>query len=599
MDPLRFCVVALRLGLINRRQFIAAAELWSVTNQPMDQLFLQQHWITKEGVAQILNSDSSDDDRVAPTVVCQVPNDPSKPINRIQKRNRLELQRLHSSGGVGEVWLARDNLLDREVALKRLQASSLRSPIHLQRFFREARITSQLSHPGIVPVYDYKVGDETEPPFYTMRLIHGRTLTEVLCEKHRVGKALPLAPLLELLSYFTSVCGTVSFAHSQGVVHRDLKPGNIIVGNYGEVVTLDWGLAKYLDETKGVIPSSEEYRTVQGTQLGTPAFMAPEQASGDIDEIDCQTDVYGLAAVLYSLLTGRPPFLGDSTAVVLAQVLRDTPVHPREINTASPASLSELCMQGLEKLKADRPPNAEYLRHQVNSWVTEQIEKARARAERERFFDLSSDLLLIVDTAGQVTHANRASEHALSKDTPSLVGALLSDVIDGFPSSPPEVGTALETQVTTGGSSTWVHWRIFAVPGEQSVYLVGRDITTQKQQEIELEMLIERSPDAMCFVALDSSIVRINAQMEGLFGYTREQLVGQRIDVLLPPEVHERHAQHVKKYLENPTVRSMDRGTYLSGLHASGKTLNLEIRLGPIWTAARKLIACTLRQRSN
>ena len=170
----------------------------------------------------------------------------------VHVRERITLRGLHSSGGIGEVWRAYDEVLGREVALKRLRADKADSAANRSRFFREARLTGQLDHPGVVPVYDYTTTEDGKHCFYTMRFLRGRTLLEVIDEFHaqRREQGLPLVSsrFLELLGYFTSVCNTVAFAHSRGVIHRDLKGDNVIVGDYGEVVVLDWGLAKQLQE---------------------------------------------------------------------------------------------------------------------------------------------------------------------------------------------------------------------------------------------------------------------------------------------------------------------------------------------------------------
>jgi len=166
--------------------------------------------------------------------------------------NRYELIRRHAVGGIGHVWVARDLDLGREVALKELREERVHSPNIADRFLREARITGQLQHPGIVPVYELVPGNlkasEESPPFYTMRFVQGRTLTDAIREYHR-KKSLGMATALgitALLNAFVSVCHTVAYAHSRGVIHRDLKGQNIVVGDFGEVVVLDWGMAKVL-----------------------------------------------------------------------------------------------------------------------------------------------------------------------------------------------------------------------------------------------------------------------------------------------------------------------------------------------------------------
>src|SRR5262249_48032950 len=189
---------------------------------------------------------------------------------------------------------------------------------------------------GIVPVYELTRDPKVGRPFYTMRFIRGRTLQAASRNFHALraaGKAEAL-DLRELLTAFVGVCNAVAYAHSRNVLHRDLKGHNVLLGDFGEVIVLDWGLAKRLDrveETAADATNREAAggQTVQGQVLGTPAYMAPEQAEGRLDRINRQTDVYGLGAILYEILTGQPPFQGETTWEVLRKVREELPQPPR------------------------------------------------------------------------------------------------------------------------------------------------------------------------------------------------------------------------------------------------------------------------------
>ena len=241
---------------------------------------------------------------------------------------RYLLRGLQAEGGIGQVWLAFDTELNREVALKVLRRTALSEPVLEARFINEARVTGRLQHPGIVPVYELAFDGEQQPidqpPFYTMRLVKGRTLTEAISEYHAKDRP-SLVERATLLTAFVSVCNTVAYAHARGVVHRDLKPANIALGDFGEVVVLDWGFAKVVgqaDLPPGATPPLDSRQTSAGQVLGTPAYMAPEQADG---QCGIQSDVYGLGAILYELLTGQPPFSDGDAAEVLRQLPRVLP----------------------------------------------------------------------------------------------------------------------------------------------------------------------------------------------------------------------------------------------------------------------------------
>jgi tRNA A-37 threonylcarbamoyl transferase component Bud32 len=229
-------------------------------------------------------------------------------------RERYTQTRLHARGGIGQVWLAHDADLGRDVALKELRLDHVAGAAVQARFLEEARITGQLKHPGIVPVYELVRPAEGRQPFYTMRFVGGRTLSEAVKAFHQKragGHFVPL-DLRELLGAFVSVCNAVAYALSRGVIHRDLKGQNVILGAFGEVILLDWGLAKVLDQAEGPAaplystPGDSHNQTIQGQVLGTPEYMSPEQAEGRLDRIDRRSDVYGLGrSCTKSLRPGR------------------------------------------------------------------------------------------------------------------------------------------------------------------------------------------------------------------------------------------------------------------------------------------------------
>jgi serine/threonine-protein kinase len=303
-------------------------------------------------------------------------------VSSPETRQRYTLTHLHARGGLGEVWVARDDSIGREVALKELRPERAGDPAVWRRFVEEARITGQLEHPNIVPVYELAQRGDDQQPFYTMRFIKGRTLSEAVHAYHgkrEAGQAGPL-DLRELLGCFVSVCHAVAYAHSRGVIHRDLKGQNVVLGDFGEVVVLDWGLAKVLNHRDeqgrlsplSLLPRTGENPTLQGQVLGTPAYMAPEQARGRLDEIEPRTDVYSLGAVLYEILTGQPPFSGDDSLQVLARVVGEPPVPPRTLLPTVPRALEAVSLKALAKHPEERYASARELAQEVQQWLADE-----------------------------------------------------------------------------------------------------------------------------------------------------------------------------------------------------------------------------------
>jgi len=312
-------------------------------------------------------------------------------------RARYEMDRLYAEGGIGQVWLAHDTQFGRRVAIKTLRPELLDRGRTRDRFLLEARITGQLEHPGIVPVHELISAPPSGSPFYSMRFVHGRTLVEAARDFHRrrrEGEREPLA-MVALLSAFTAVCNTIAYAHSKGVIHRDLKGENVMLGDFGEVFILDWGVAKVLqaaeagkaETPRAEPPDNDATRTAHGAIMGTPAYMAPEQAAGQSEGIDYRADIYGLGAILYEILTGQPPFTGSNTVEVIEKVLRENPVPPRDLWPDVPRPLEELCLRAMSKDPAQRPSSAAALGQAVQTWQeTQRLQAVEdLRRSRERF----------------------------------------------------------------------------------------------------------------------------------------------------------------------------------------------------------------------
>jgi tetratricopeptide (TPR) repeat protein len=277
--------------------------------------------------------------------------------------------RFHARGGLGEVFLARDDELNRDVAFKRIRPELGSDPDLRRRFVREAEVTGQLQHPGIVPVYGLS-RDEAGQPCYAMRFIEGESLRDAIQAYHR--RPTPLA-FRQLLQRFITVCQTVAYAHNKGVIHRDLKPANIMLGRYGETLVVDWGLAKPT-ATGSVVPLPEAAAdsTQVGQALGTPAYMAPEQAAGRWNEVGPASDIYSLGATLYELLAGRASVQGRTIPEVLDNVKRGVFLPPRQANGSVPRALEAVCLRAMALQPRDRYPSALALAEEVERFLADE-----------------------------------------------------------------------------------------------------------------------------------------------------------------------------------------------------------------------------------
>ena len=315
-----------------------------------------------------------------------------------QSAGRFQLGPELARGGMGVIYSARDESLGRDVAVKVLHERYSVESLVGRRFLDEARITAQLQHPGIPPVFEVgTLGDGR--PYLAMKLIKGRTLEALLKER-----AEPANDRGRLLAVFEQICQAVGYAHSRHILHRDLKPANVMVGAFGEVQVMDWGLAKLLqpggqaadapagtastETTSGTVirtSRDSDSATLAGSMLGTPAFMAPEQAGGEVERLDERTDVFGLGAILCVILTGRPPYTAKSGAEVQLLAIRGklADAHTRLEQCGADAKLVELCRACLSAEREGRPRDAGAVAATVAGYLAGVEERAR-QAERER-----------------------------------------------------------------------------------------------------------------------------------------------------------------------------------------------------------------------
>jgi serine/threonine protein kinase/tetratricopeptide (TPR) repeat protein len=357
---------------------------------------------------------------------------------------RFRVLRPHAHGGLGAVFVALDTELHREVALKQILDHHADDPISRQRFLLEAEVTGGLEHPGVVPVYGLGAYADGRP-YYAMRFIQGDSLKQAIDRFHS-DEGLQNYPgrsasggleLRKLLRRFTDVCNAIAYAHSRGVLHRDIKPGNVIVGRYGETLVVDWGLAKAvgradLGSAPGVqtlVPSSSSglAETLPGSALGTPSYMSPEQAAGELDRLGPRSDVYSLGATLYCLLTGKPPFLGDDPGLILRQVQQGELPAPRTLDPTIDRALEAVCLKAMALQPEDRYASPRELAEDVERWMADEpvaarrepfSRRARRWARRNRtavaaaLVALGAGVVGLGAVAGVQSRANRALRKA-------------------------------------------------------------------------------------------------------------------------------------------------------------------------------------------
>ncbi|KAA5546968.1 protein kinase [Roseiconus nitratireducens] len=313
---------------------------------------------------------------------------------------RFEIRSRHALGGLGEVWVAFDRQLGREVALKQIRPEWARNTDATARFRREAEITGFLEHPGVVPIYSLGQSEDGRP-YYAMQFIRGRTLEQVVTD-HLVGHAsnpnrhgwYDNATLRAILDDFVDVCQTIDYAHSRGVVHRDLKPANIMLGRYGQTLVVDWGLAKILDQPEDqsdaaepgtIAPASApaarkdfgqtppDNATRHGAAMGTPRFMSPEQAAGKTDQIRPATDIYCLGATLYYALTGQPPHVGQNDlSSTLERITTGRFPPPSTVRSQVPKPLQAIVLKAMATDPLHRYASAGQLADDVKRYLADE-----------------------------------------------------------------------------------------------------------------------------------------------------------------------------------------------------------------------------------
>lgn len=408
----------------------------------------------------------------------------------LSELGRYSIEQEIARGGMGLVLKARDRYLHRDVAIKLLLRKLRKNEYLRDRFVAEAQITSQLQHPGVVPVYDVGFCEDGRP-YFAMKLVGGEVFSKII-------KLAPQNPLdrYRCLKIFEKVCDTMAYAHSQGVVHLDLKPSNVMVGQFGEVHVMDWGLSCFWGDQQLVsllgphgstpVPNCDSTLAIGGTINGTPAYMSPEQARDNL--VDARADVFGLGGMLCELLTGQPPFKGKNLQQVCTRAAwaRHDEAMVALDQCDGDNELIDLAKDCLAADPDDRPNHA----GEVAFEVTAHLESATeyAQSDLERFFELSMDMFCIAGLDGFFHRVNSNFSRVLGFTEREF----LSRPVETFvhPDDHEKTEQAFEVlgkgmpivrfqnrYRDTQGNYHAFEWTAKSIPEERTVFAVARDVT--------------------------------------------------------------------------------------------------------------------------
>lgn len=419
-------------------------------------------------------------------------------------------------GGMGVILRAHDVKLNRRVALKVLLHEHADESLLKQRFVEEAQIMGDLQHPGVVPIFEAgELGDGR--PFFAMKLVEGDSLTDLLDRRSSPQHDLP-----QFLRTLERVCQTIAFAHTRGVIHRDLKPLNVMVGVYGEVLVMDWGLSKRLANPREHDDSASDQplpradgltmppmttpqtqaesddsgdKTRTGSVLGTPSYLSPEQARGHSESCDERVDVFGLGAILCEILTGKPPYWDADPRSVLAQAIAANlgPARERLAHCGANRELVALATWCLAPECDDRPKNAGIVAEILARYLDASLRIAET--DLSRFFELSLDLFCIATVDGFFRRVNANFSRVLGYTEAELLSqpfvnfvhpedvestyAAVDRLVAGLP-----VAAFRNRYRDAFGNYRWFEWTAKSAPDEGLIFAVARDVTPPDDEEL-------------------------------------------------------------------------------------------------------------------
>lgn len=524
--------------------------------------------------------------------------------------DRYQILSKIAEGGMGIVLLGFDPMLGRRVAIKTLRPEFGNSSRRKQRFLQEAHLHAQLQHPSVVAVHESGELPDSRP-YFVMSYVEGQTLSRLLRSRPD-----PKKDLNRFIQIFAKICQAIAYAHDRHIVHRDLKPQNVMVGDLGTVQVLDWGLAKRInpfpikssppqlpsapdleiaeddaradaeeDVSEWLVASSmigstnSNQLTLNGSVIGTVAYLSPEQARGDTLRVGKAADVFCLGGILCEILTGHPPYLGHDQKAVIQQARRGEldEAHERMKHCGAEKSLIDLTRRCLAFDPSARPRDA----GEVTEAITAYLESDLRRIERDqvRFFSLSHDLFCVIGKDGylrrcgpkllQVTGLDMEAlqsipfhEHLHPEDRQEQWGGLVK-MQDGQPAR--RFRNRLRDP---HGSYRWMEWVTLELPEENASYAVGRDIhgssavaameEDRRFSQQRIEAMIESALDAVIVIDHHGDVIQFNPSAESIFGYSRQEVLKKSLaDFIIPERYREAHRRGMAHFLatgEGPVI---------------------------------------------
>ncbi|MGM0559381.1 MAG: protein kinase domain-containing protein [Myxococcota bacterium] len=509
---------------------------------------------------------------------------PLNPRIRGERSQTIDFLHVLKTGGMGEIHVARQKPLGRQVAVKRLREAK-RTERHRIAMLEEGWITGRLQHPNIIPVYTLGRDDDDQPAI-VMKLIEGVSLAEILDDFDKLPEAFAAESQLEShLEILIQVCNAISYTHDQGIIHRDIKPANIMVGQYGEVYLLDWGIATPVGPG---LSRNKEDGSSTGAE-GTPAYMAPEMASPSFANISRRTDIFLLGACLHEILTGDAINDGESYFDVLQSAFER---KPPEYGWDVPEELAEIATRALSRDPADRYRTAvefrsdlrDFLKFQT-SWrlaevahskLTRLEEKldADGAAERNRLYPMFGACRFGFQHALEIRPDNERARAGLQRALEAMIDWEL------------RLGEATAAEILLNS---------LPEPNPELAERVARAIEMREQRKRE-SLFTQMSPDAVVAVDASGTIIYANEHTSVLFGYEADELVGQKVEMLVPEAHHAAHIAHRESYSQNPTNRPMGSGLPLEGVHKDGSRVPVDISLAPVQANGNPVTIASIRK---